>query len=205
MALNAQQVLERELEARGLSDQAVDLWRYMQLLQQWNRAYNLVAPVDDLTLLNRHVMDCLAAREFIQPGRSLDVGTGAGLPGLVLAVTMPSTEWVLLDSNGKKTRFCEQAVHELNLENVRVVQQRAADHSANPCYANIISRAFSQAADFVNMTRHLMCRNGRILAMKGRVDEEEKANARATGLRLEINSMQVPGLDGQRHMMVFQQ
>jgi len=199
----AQQALERGLSELGLSDNAAAIWQYVTLLQEWNKAFNLVASVDDLTLVNRHILDCLAARPFIGGGPCLDVGSGAGLPGLVLAVTMPASEWVLLDSNGKKTRFCEQVVHELGLTNVQVIQQRIAHHEPGRCYATIISRAYTQAADFVAATRHLLCDDGQILAMKGRIDVEEEANAEASGLHLQIESMQLPGQAGQRHMMIF--
>ena len=199
----AQQTLAHGLSKMDLSDYSSGISQYIVLLQRWNKAYNLVASVDEVTMINRHILDCLAARPFIKHGPCLDVGSGAGLPGLVLAVTMPTTEWVLLDSNGKKTRFCEQAVHELGLDNVQVVQQRVEHHEPGQCYATIISRAYTQAVDFVNATRHLLCDSGQILAMKGRIDVEERANAEATGLHLEIESMQVPGQAGQRHMMVF--
>ncbi|NOR40556.1 MAG: 16S rRNA (guanine(527)-N(7))-methyltransferase RsmG [Gammaproteobacteria bacterium] len=199
----AQEALAQGLSELGLSDYSSGLWQYITLLQRWNKAYNLVASIGEMEMINRHILDSLAARPFIRQGPCLDVGSGAGLPGLVLAVTMPTTEWVLLDSNGKKTRFCEQAVHELGLKNVEVVQQRVAHHEPGQCYATIISRAYAQAVDFVNATRHLLCDSGQILAMKGRIDVQEKANAEATGLHLEVESMQVPGQAGQRHMMVF--
>jgi len=199
----AQQALEHGLSEMSLSDHIAGIRQYIALLQHWNKAFNLIANVDDLTLLNRHIFDCLAVRPFIQAGSCLDVGSGAGLPGLLLAVTMPTTEWVLLDSNGKKTRFCEQAAQELGLNNVQVVQQRIEHHEPALCYATIISRAYSQAVDFVNATRHLLCDSGQILAMKGRIDVEEKANAEAIGLHLEVVPVQAPGQVGQRHMMIF--
>jgi len=200
---SAQQALERGLSEIGLSEYINKISQYISLLQQWNKAFNLIASVDELTLLNRHIFDSLAARPFIHHGPCLDVGSGAGLPGLLLAVTMPTTEWVLLDSKGKKTRFCEQAVQELGLSKVKVVQQRIAHYESEQCFATIISRAYSQAADFVRSTQHLLCPEGQVLAMKGRIDNEEKANAQAIGLHLEIVSMQAPGQMGQRHMMVF--
>jgi len=148
----AQQALERGLSEMGLSGYISKVSQYISLLQQWNKAFNLIANVDELTLLNRHIFDCLAAGSLIRHGPCLDVGSGAGLPGLLLAVTMPTTEWVLLDSNGKKTRFCEQVVQELGLGNVKVVQQRIAQYEPEQCFASIISRAYSQAADFVHST-----------------------------------------------------
>ena len=200
---SAQQALESGLSEMGLSDHIYNINQYISLLQRWNKAFNLIADVDELTLLNRHIFDCLAARSFTQQGPCLDVGSGAGLPGLLLAVTMPATEWVLLDSNGKKTRFCEQVVQELGLSNVQVVQQRIAHYEPEQCFTSIISRAYSQAADFVTSVKHLLCPEGQVLAMKGRVDKEEKTNAQAIGLHLEIVPMHAPGQSGQRHMMVF--
>lgn len=199
-----QQALKSGLKEMGLDDYLAAIGQYIAILKRWNKAYNLIASVDDITLLNRHIFDCLAARSFIRQGPCLDVGSGAGLPGLLLAVTMPDTEWVLLDSNGKKTRFCEQAVQELGLDNVQVIQQRISLHEPARCYAAIISRAYSQAADFVSETRHLLCDKGQILAMKGRIDEKEKASAEAIGMPLRLELMHAPGQTGQRHMMIFE-
>lgn len=199
----AQQALFSGLGELGLSDYESVFCSYIDLLKHWNHAYNLVAKTDDSTLISRHILDSLAARPFMKAGPCLDVGSGAGLPGLILAVTMPGTEWVLLDANGKKTRFCVQAVRELGLSNVRVVQQRIESYQPEKCYMTIISRAYSLAADFVSASKRLMCPGGQILAMKGRVAEAEKVGAEATGLQLEIKSMHVPGQKGERHMMIF--
>lgn len=203
MNQQAQQALHKGLEALDQVAHEATICRYIELLKRWNRAYNLVAKIDDLGLVNRHVLDCLAARKFIHQGPCLDVGSGAGLPGLILAVTMPTTEWVLLDANGKKTRFCVQAVRELGLKNVRVSQQRIESYRPEHCFMTIISRAYSQAANFVRSSGHLLCDQGRILAMKGQVAEEEKASAEEVGLPLQIESMHVPGLTGERNMMIF--
>jgi 16S rRNA (guanine527-N7)-methyltransferase len=199
----AQQALHNGLEELGLVDHESTMLNYIGLLQRWNRAYNLVAKIDDLGLVNRHILDCLAAKEFIHDGPCLDVGSGAGLPGLLLAVTMPATEWVLLDANGKKARFCVQAIRELGLENVSAFQERIESFRAESCYMTIISRAYSQAADFVHSTTHLLCHGGQILAMKAHITGEEEARAKATGLQLEIKSMYAPGQTGERHMMIF--
>ncbi len=116
---------------------------------------------------------------------------------------MPDQEWTLLDANGKKTRFCEQAVLELGLKNVTVVQQRIEHHQPTDCYQTIISRAYDQAGDFVSSTSRLVCDGGQILAMKGKIDAEEKAVAESSGLHLDIATLHVPGIDGQRHLMIF--
>lgn len=191
------------LEELGVSRFAEPIWQYIQLLKRWNKAYNLVAPVEDRVLYARHIFDSLSVREYLAGPRLLDVGTGAGLPGLLLAVTMPDQEWTLLDANGKKTRFCEQAVLELGLNNVKVVQQRIERYQTADGYQTIISRAYDQASDFVTATSRLMSEGGQILAMKGRIDAQEKAAAKSIGLQLEIATLHVPGVVGQRHLMVF--
>jgi len=204
MADTVRDALHAGLQRLDLDSSELMLWNYFQLLKRWNQSYNLVAKADDQTLLRRHLFDSLSVRRLVAPGRCLDVGSGAGLPGLILAVTMPDTEWVLLDANGKKTRFCEQAIHELGVKNARAVQQRIEAHQPDGCYDTIISRAYDQADNFVEQTRHLLCEGGRILAMKGRIDEEEKSRAANLGFQLDIETLQVAELTGQRHVMIFQ-
>ena len=116
---------------------------------------------------------------------------------------MPDTEWTLLDANGKKTRFCEQAVIELGLRNVQVIQQRLESLHTDACYMTIVSRAYALASEFVSASRHLLCDRGRILAMKGKIDQEEQTLAQATGLLLDIQPLHVPGQADSRHLMIF--
>lgn len=199
----ASRLLQQGMSQLGLAEYFQPVVGYIALLQRWNRAYNLVARADETELVRRHILDCLSARPFIRHGPCLDVGSGAGLPGLILAVTMPGTEWVLLDANGKKTRFCVQAVRELGLKNVRVFQERIESYHPEHCFMTIISRAYSQAADFVCSSKHLLCNEGQILALKGHIAEEEKASAEAVGMQLQIESIYAPGQTGERHMMIF--
>ena len=203
MSESIREALLRGLHHYGLKEYTAPIERYIELLKKWNRAYNLIAETDDQILLGRHIFDSLSVRSCIAGQRLMDVGTGAGLPGLLLAVTMPSREWTLLDANGKKTRFCEQAVMELGLKNVTVVQQRIENHQPHDGYDTIISRAYGQAADFIRATRHLLRDGGRIVAMKGRIDAREKATAERIGLHMEIASLRVFGAAGQRHVMVL--
>lgn len=197
------EILCRGLEDLGVSEFCAQIWQYVQLLKHWNQAYSLVARGDEPVLYARHIFDSLSVRSFISGSRLLDVGTGAGLPGLLLAVTMPGQNWTLLDANGKKTRFCEQAVLELGLKNVIVIQQRIEDHQLAGGYETIISRAYGQASDFVAVTSRLKCVGGQILAMKGKINKQEQMAAESTGLCLDIMPLQVPTLVGQRHLMVF--
>lgn len=203
MSESIRDALRQGLHHYGLEQYNAPIARYIKLLKKWNRAYNLIATADEPVLLSRHIFDSLAARPYIAGERFMDVGTGAGLPGLLLAVTMPAGEWTLLDANGKKARFCEQAVMELGLKNVTVIQQRIENHQPHDGYDTIISRAWGQAAEFVQATRHLLSDGGRIVAMKGRMDAGEQAAAEHTGLRVQITPLQVFGGIGQRHMMVL--
>jgi 16S rRNA (guanine527-N7)-methyltransferase len=202
--VDAREILHRGMGALGIDEKSEALlWEYLRLLQHWNRAYNLVADSAADTIVRRHLLDSLSVLQHVKQGHCLDVGTGAGLPGLPLAVTMPGTEWVLLDSNGKKTRFCTQAVQELGLGNVRVIQMRLEHYPKEVPFDCVISRAFSSAVDFVKMSRHLISRDGRLIAMKGQISEDEKHKASTTGMQMSIYPLTVPGLDEQRHAMVF--
>ena len=203
MPESTRDVLLQGLRYHGLQEYAAPIEQYMALLKKWNRAYNLIAEADDKTLLSRHIFDSLSVRDSIAGERAMDVGTGAGLPGLLLAVTMPAREWTLLDANGKKTRFCEQAVMELGLKNVTVMQQRIEHHRPPHCYDTIISRAFAPLTGFIRAVRHLLCDSGRMVAMKGKMDAAEQAAARQAQLRMQLIPLQVYGGIGQRHVMVL--
>jgi len=205
MPEESRDILHQGLVQLDLTAYEQAIWHSFQLLKRWNRAYNLVADAVDRTLITRHLLDSLSIRPLITGTDCLDVGTGAGLPGLLLAVTMPGTEWVLLDANGKKIRFCEQAIHELGLNNARAMQQRIEAYQPGMQFDTIISRAYDQAGSFIQQTRHLLKQGGRLLAMKGRIDKEEKDNAAALGLDMQIAALSVPMLTGERHAMIFTQ
>ena len=149
------------------------LARYVALLAKWNRAYNLTAVRDPFVMIDRHVLDSLTALDFLVGNRLLDAGTGAGLPGLVLAIVRPDVRCTLLDSARKKTRFCEHAAMTLGLDNVDVVSERLSDHRPPHRYSTVISRAAFSVADLVAVARHLLDTPGRIIAMKGPHPERE--------------------------------
>ncbi len=199
----ARAYLQSGLEQQNLTAFEEPLWGWLQLLKRWNKAYNLVAAADDETLISRHIFDSLSVRPFVDGRYNLDIGSGAGLPGMLLAVTMPDTEWTLLDSNGKKTRFCEQAAHELGLKQIKVVQARVEAHQPDQLYDSIICRAYDQADSFVRQTRHLLADGGQLLAMKGRIDEGEKNRVEQHGFRLRVAALDVPQQSAQRHVMIL--
>ena len=164
------------------------LAEYVALLAQWNRAYNLTAVRDPFAMIDRHVLDSLTALDFLVGNRLLDAGTGAGLPGLVLAIARPDVRCTLLDSARKKTRFCEHAAMTLGLDNVDVVSERLSDHRPPHRYSTVISRATFSVADLVAGARLLLDTPGRIVAMKGPRPESELAALDRTGLGVRVAS-----------------
>ena len=176
---------------------------YLDLLQYWNRRFNLTGERDPQRLLTAHVLDCAAVSPHVPAGRVLDVGTGAGLPGLILAMAQPQLHAVLLDSNGKKTRFCLQAKAELGLENVEVVRARAESYSPGEPFDTVISRALTDAAAFLSLTGHLCGPDGRWLLMKGADPSAELAEMEALGENVQLIRLRVPGLQAARHLVVI--
>lgn len=154
------------------AEQRQKLLDYVALLQKWNKVYNLTAIRDAGQMVSHHILDSLTVLPHLWPGRWLDVGCGAGLPGLVLAIARPDWSFTLLDSNSKKTSFVQQATIELGLHNVSVRCARVEDMPASEKYDGIISRAFAETADFVALTRHLLADKGRWAAMKGAPEQE---------------------------------
>ena len=149
------------------------LARYVALLAKWNRAYNLTAIRDPFAMIDRHVIDSLTALDFLVGTRLLDAGTGAGLPGLVLAIVRPDVRCTLLDPVRKKTRFCAHAAMTIGLDNVEVASERLAAHRPPHRYSTVISRATLSIVDLVAGARPLLDTPGRIVAMKGPRPEAE--------------------------------
>ncbi len=177
------------------------LCNYIKLLDKWNRAYNLTAIRDPQAMVTHHLLDSLSIRPWIGGGRVLDVGTGAGLPGIPLAITCPDTEFSLLDSNGKKIRFLRQLVAELKLENVTLIQQRAQHLVDKAGFDMVLSRAFASLDAMLAGTGHLVAEGGQWLAMKGKYPSEELAKLPADITLQAVRAVDVPGLDAQRHLV----
>jgi len=197
--------------ARGLTQLGLDLpdavqaklLQFIALLAKWNRAYNLTAVREPAAMLPRHLFDSLAVLPHLQGPRVLDVGSGAGLPGIPLALARPDMQFTLLDSNGKKTRFMTQAVTELGLPNVSVVQSRVEDYRAPVSFDTVITRAFAAVAEVVAATGRLCAPQGQLLLMKGAYPITE-LEALPPGYTLrEAIRLQVPGLDAERHVLVI--
>jgi 16S rRNA (guanine527-N7)-methyltransferase len=174
------------------------LTAYIDVLHEWNQHYNLTAVRDPAQMISRHVLDSLAVAPFLQGHGILDAGSGAGLPGIPLAVAFPDRHFTLLDSNGKKIRFLTHATRVLGLENTQVMQARAEDYRPVESFATVISRALAPLADFLDWTAHLGAPGGRWLAMKGAYPEEELQRLPAGFRLLEVHPLKVPGLDARR-------
>jgi 16S rRNA (guanine527-N7)-methyltransferase len=174
---------------------------YVELLTRWNAAYNLTAVRDPMEMIGRHLLDCLAVAPYVQGTALADLGSGAGLPGIPLAILEPAREHVLIDSNGKKARFLREAVRELKLTNVRVEQVRVED--ARGQFDCITARAFASLKQMLALGGHLLAPAGRWLAMKGMLDKDEILGVPAEFQVAEVRALAVPGLGATRHVMVI--
>jgi len=196
--------LQRGIAQLGITlgtDAQAKLLDYLALLHKWNRTYNLTAIHDPQQMVSHHLLDSLAVMPHLWAGRWLDVGCGAGLPGLVLAIAQPDWNFTLLDSNSKKTSFVQQAIIELDLHNVSVYCARVEEWQAMERFDGIISRAFSELGAFLRCTRHLLAPHGHWAAMKG-VPQQELAGV-PEGCRVErVISIQVPGLHAARSLVI---
>jgi|TARA_R110002126_G_scaffold1051_2_gene6418 16S rRNA (guanine527-N7)-methyltransferase len=168
---------------------------YLALLEQWNRAYNLTAVRDVEEMVSKHILDSLAIIPYLRGHRWLDVGTGPGLPGIPLALAHPEAELVLLDSNGKKTRFLREVVRSLALNHVEVIESRVESYHPTRAFDTVVSRAFSALEPMVEKTRHLIESRGLWVAMKGRVPEDELIQL---GKSYDTRTYTVPGVVGER-------
>jgi len=183
--------------------QAETLERYLDLLEKWNRVYNLTAIRERSRMVTHHLLDSLAVLPHLRGPRVLDVGSGAGLPGIPIAVASPALKVSLLESNHKKSAFLTQAVAELRLANVQVVTERVESWQTEARFDTIVSRAFAELGEFASLADRLLAPDGVIAAMKG-VHPFEEIERLPTGFRVrEVVRLRVPGLDGERHLVLM--
>ena len=196
--------LKRGSEALGLTltdEQQQQLLDYLLLLEKWNRAYNLTAIRDPQKMVAMQLLDSLATMPFIPDGDLADVGSGGGAPGIPLAIAQPQRQVTLLDSNGKKTRFLNQARMQLGLGNVAVVQSRLESWRPPVPPRTIISRAFTDLPQMLDWLRHLLTPESTLLAMKGQYPHDEIAAIAGEGVDVEVIPLTVPGVEGERHLV----
>ncbi|QRM18128.1 16S rRNA (guanine(527)-N(7))-methyltransferase RsmG [Dechloromonas sp. TW-R-39-2] len=201
--------MSRQALAAGLAELHLELTEATQdklldfrdLLLKWNRTYNLTALRNPAQAISHHLLDSLAILPHIGSGSLLDVGSGGGLPGIPLAITRPELSVSMVDTVQKKATFLQQASIELGLKNVAVHHARVEEMTGQ--YAQISSRAFSELALFVSLTRHLLAPGGRWLAMKGVRPDDEIAALPADVTVETIIPLRVPGLDAERHLIIL--
>ena len=194
--------------ALGLSlqqSQLDQLLEYLYLLEKWNRSFNLTAIEGLPRMLSYHLLDSLSiAHALIGAAKVIDVGSGAGLPGIPLAIAIPDTVFVLLDSSAKKTRFIRQAVAHCGLKNTQVVQSRVQDYHAPDSPDVIVSRAYASLADFCESVMHLWGADTRLLTMKTRLGPKEMMQLDASRFRFEEEVLEVPGIDEPRSLVTIE-
>ena len=198
--------LRRGLIALGLTldrDTQQRLLDYIALIEKWNRVYNLTAIREPEKMVSHHLLDSLAVAPHLRATRLLDVGSGAGLPGIPLALANPDTHVTLLDSNHKKTAFLNQAVIELKLKNAEVCSERVESWQTQNRFDVIISRAFSDMDEFVRITRHLLAPGGMFAAMKGMHPYEEIDKLPPDCKVRQVLPLAIPGLEGARHLVLI--
>jgi 16S rRNA (guanine527-N7)-methyltransferase len=204
----------RSLISKGSKNLLIDLTplqldilvSYIEQLVKWNKAYNLTAIRDPLDMIKLHVLDSLAIIKHLSTlngQRFIDVGTGAGLPGMILAIIWPQKVIHLLDTNGKKTRFLTQFKHLHQLTNVEVLNQRCEAYIPKKTYDVVLSRAFASIKEMLNGCRHLVGDDGQFVAMKGTYPQQELDAMPANYSLLNCEILQVPGVKAQRHLLTI--
>jgi len=199
--------LEKGIAELGLSlgrDGRIKLLQYLALLEKWNQVYNLTAIRDREKVVSGHLLDSLAVIPYLTGTRVLDVGSGAGFPGIPLAVARPDIQVALLDSNHKKAAFLRQAVADLQLKNASVVCERVEAWQAAEKFDCIISRALAEIAEFIALTRHLLAPGGLLAAMKGVYPFEEIERLPLDFRLRQVHAFAVPGLEAERHLVLIE-
>jgi 16S rRNA (guanine527-N7)-methyltransferase len=205
--MNLADELRRGAESLGLDlqrSQLDQLLEFLDLLHRWNRRYNLTAIREPRRMISYHLLDSLSILPALAGcRRALDVGTGAGLPGIPLAVAMPGSDWILLDSNAKKTRFVRQAVAQCGLDNVQVVHSRVQDYHAPDALDFIVSRAYASLADFCDSVAHLMNPKTRLVTMKTGLKSTERQALDEDRFTIEEQELTVPGIRETRSLVTL--
>lgn len=178
------------------------MFSYLALLKRWNRVYNLTAVKGDVNILNRHLLDSLSVVPYLQGSRVIDIGSGAGLPGIPVALACPHLQVTLLDSNAKRCRFLRQVQAQLKLKNVTIAHQRAEDFQSAEKFDSLLSRAYSSLQIFITSSAHLLAEGGRLIAMKGIWPGSENLQLPAAFEIESVVNIAVPGLSEQRHLVI---
>lgn len=186
------------LNCNPSAEQLERLKQYVALLHRWNKTYNLTAIRDPRQIVSLHIFDSLAVAPYIEGENCLDVGSGGGLPGIPLAIMQPQRSFTLLDTNGKKTRFMQQAVIELGLKNVNIVHSRVEIWQTEHQFDTIISRAFASIIDFITTSSLHLSKNGQLLAMKGQFPKSELSTLTDEFFVAFSKTLLIPNISGNR-------
>ncbi len=196
-------LLEEDIGLSIGERQVATLMDFLDLLIKWNKTYNLTAVRDPLLMVSHHLLDSLTVHPHLHGSSVADIGTGAGLPGMPLAIVNPDTRFLLLDSNGKKTRFVTHAVAQLGLSNVSVWHGRSEHYEAGPGFDTVMCRALASFPKLLEIGAHLLNSNGRLVAQKGLIPEDELASLPSEWVA-ECTPVRVPFLeDKTRHIIVL--
>lgn len=193
-----------QLHIKLSAEQFRQLLEYLQLLGKWNQAYNLTAISVPEEMVKLHLFDSLAIAPYLKSQRNIDIGTGAGLPGIPLAIYFPQRQFTLLDSNGKKTRFLTHVKQQLGLNNVEIIHDRAESYRTDKLYDAILSRAFASLKDMLNCTAHLCAQQGRFLALKGTYPDAEIGKLPSNFKVEKVIPLTVPEIEAERHLLIIQ-
>ena len=195
-------ILQTELSVS--ERQREQLIGYVELLNKWNKAYNLTSVRDPNEMVVKHILDSIVVSAHLPGERYIDVGTGPGLPGIPLAIMHPDKEFHLLDSLGKRIRFIKQVIHDLKIENVTPIQSRVEDYQPEDKFDGVLSRAFASMVDMVEWCHHLpKDHTGRFLALKGQLSQDEIAELPEWCCVTDIKPLKVPQLEGERHLVIL--
>ncbi|OGT30045.1 MAG: hypothetical protein A3E87_09965 [Gammaproteobacteria bacterium RIFCSPHIGHO2_12_FULL_35_23] len=201
MSVSETKELLKEYLPTIASEQSYKLQQFLFLLKKWNRAYNLTSITTNKAMVIRHILDSLSISPFLKGDNIIDIGTGAGLPGIPLSIMNPDYEFFLLDSNNKKARFLKQAKLELDLDNIAIIYSRVEEYKPPIRFDTVIARAFSSLNEFLIYSKHLICKDGIFLAMKGVHPLSEIENMSKDFKVNEIIKLDVPGLEAERHVV----
>jgi len=197
-------VLKTALSGAGLPPGGEEkIAAYLELLQKWNRTYNLTAVRDAQEMIPRHILDSLAIADYVEGNNVADLGTGAGLPGIPLAIRYPQRRFVLLDSNRKKTLFLNNVVRELSLPNVEIVRSRLEEYHPAHSFDTLTARALASAGDIIRRAGHLCKPGGCLLLMKSRQLEQELAQLPPDYSVENIVDLHIPGLNALRRLAII--
>lgn len=204
MSVNLARQLQQGLQSLDIElsdDQQARLISFVELLVKWNRVYNLTAVRDPAQMLDRHILDSLSVLPYLSGTRIIDIGAGAGIPGIPLAIAQPNNEFVLVDSNRKKTRFMQQAKIDLSLGNVEVFHSRVENFQPEQLFDSVISRAFTSLQQMAQWSSHLLKKEGVLFAMKGSYPEQEISELANSFEIKAVRKIEYPGLNADRYLV----